>query len=80
MGLIGKKVPEVQLQPVKQVVSWLLITTLGNPSAAHTHLHLPPLDPPTATEKAYAVSLSNTIKDYQSWFIIIHDTHMHSHA
>lgn len=51
----------MQLQPVKHAVSWLLAATLGNPTAAHVHVHLPSLNPPTATEMDNAVSVSNTL-------------------
>lgn len=47
---MDRYIPEVQLQAVKQLVSTLLEATLGKPSAAQVHVHVPPLPPASTLE------------------------------
>jgi len=60
------QVPEVQLQAVKQVVSWMPVATFGNPSEEHVHVHIPPLCPPSASYEINHSNTDNIINNFQT--------------
>lgn len=68
------RIPEVQLQAVKQVVSWLPAATFGNPSEEHEHVQVPLLCP---LASSYEVSC---IRRQLSWIPTIRQYNQNFHA